>query len=78
MCREDVCNALREYENERLARVKIVSKKQADQVNKMYSYTVNNVGVAISNSKKELIDEETKEIEAKEQKQYLEWLFKGV
>jgi 2-polyprenyl-6-methoxyphenol hydroxylase-like FAD-dependent oxidoreductase len=76
--RIDVCNALREYENERLVRVKRVAKQQAGRANKLYSVTVNDAGVGVSNVQKELPDEETKVIEAKQQKEYLEWLFKGV
>jgi hypothetical protein len=76
--RTDVCNALREYENERLSRVKRVSNQQAGRANKMYSVTVNSAGVGVSNVQKIVPDKEMKEIEAEEEKQYLKWLFKGV
>jgi 2-polyprenyl-6-methoxyphenol hydroxylase-like FAD-dependent oxidoreductase len=76
--RTDVCNALREYENERLARVKRVSSQQAGRANKMYSVTVNSAGVGVSNLQKIVSGKEMKEREAAEEKQYLEWLFKGV
>jgi 2-polyprenyl-6-methoxyphenol hydroxylase-like FAD-dependent oxidoreductase len=77
--RDDVCNALRNYENERLVRVRRVQDWTSDQVRLAYSVPTNNAGIATGDEGAAIaLLEELREKIAKGEKSYNEWLFQGV
>lgn len=71
--RDDVCDALRNYENERLARVRRVQEWTSDQVKLAYSVPTDTAGIAIGEEGAAIAF-----LEELRERSYNEWLFQGV